>query len=459
MHQIEGKDLYAQINIEEKDLYAQINIDHKTKEVTIYFRGTKNIQNIYRDIYIDGAFYSFGPGRGRLHKGFYLAFQDLWPKIVKKLNSQNIPSNYTFNFAGHSLGGGIATIGALYFKNTYKDMHTRLITFGAPECLSYRAQRYFSNQNIETHRIAEESDLINYITPAITGINYHPTNEMLLIKKNATDPLHRMKGYVSGISSLENLNNKQTKTYKTYYAKNILLLASIFLFSYLYLELSIILSLTITASIFASYFIHYALYPIKALHQYIFKDSFDSTAPKINFIDNNEAKQAQQNNKLTLENLKKIANTQMSISSDNPDSPKLKEEMRNKEIKKFIGLSLISAITTSILTYFYFNTASIIATTIIGTTPSIITTYVITTSIGLLIPATIFICFLALTIINSFSLFIETKLTHMTYQTNNLSSTELATQHKRNPTEATEKQNQQNNRTTDSTQTPRQQTR
>lgn len=69
-------------------------------------------------------------GKAKVHKGFYQATEELWPKIIgdiRQVKSENKPLYVT----GHSLGGSMAVIAAA------KEDFTKVFTFGMPATGKY----------------------------------------------------------------------------------------------------------------------------------------------------------------------------------------------------------------------------------------------------------------------------------------------------------------------------------
>jgi hypothetical protein len=394
------------IKVEKNGNFAIIEINSGTKEVTIAFRGTKNLTNLYSDIYLDGAKVSFA--NGRVHKGFYHDFQNIWPEIVSNINTKfnTIDSNYTFNFIGHSLGGGIATIASLFFEKNYEN-NIRLITFGAPACLSRTAAKDFRQRpRIQALRVMEKSDPITNITPAITGINYHPTNEIVWVEKNPNDMPHRTIGYVNGINNLTNLEITQQKFYFHYIKNSILLMSTLLILTATGLPLTT--SLVITGAILGTYFIHYTLYPFKLLHSLAVK-SFNEKMQNNKINITTATTKTKANNEITIANLKQFAKIQQKASKK-ATNPSQNQSTQKNSLRNLFLLSVVCSIITSILTYFYFNISSIVITAIIGASPGIVGTYIAAATFGLLIPAAIILSFLLLFVINTVYLYCETKI-------------------------------------------------
>lgn len=69
---------------------------------------------------------------GKVHKGFLLAFNLLKEGIVSAIQTLDPSGKLPLYITGHSKGGGIAPIAAMYFKNAKQLNITQTITFAGP---------------------------------------------------------------------------------------------------------------------------------------------------------------------------------------------------------------------------------------------------------------------------------------------------------------------------------------
>ena len=94
----------------------------KDSEITIAYRGTQNLDDIIIDTRI--AFTSgFLTEGAKIHSGFYNAFEDSRISLKKALTDcmtkqRSEVKDFKFNCTGHSMGGALANIAALYLKKT-----------------------------------------------------------------------------------------------------------------------------------------------------------------------------------------------------------------------------------------------------------------------------------------------------------------------------------------------------
>ena len=71
---------------------------------------------------------------GEVHEGFLFALNLLRDGIVDAIQALDPSGSLPIYVTGHSKGGGIAPIAAMYFRNAYKLNITQTITFAGPNC-------------------------------------------------------------------------------------------------------------------------------------------------------------------------------------------------------------------------------------------------------------------------------------------------------------------------------------
>lgn len=130
----------------------------------VSFRGTeltsmKSFADIRSDLNI--AMTDFH-GYGLVHQGFSEAFAEvfsgetpMWDYVHQVMASAEVSEVY---FTGHSLGGAIATLAAVYFG----DEAGPLITFGAPRVGS---EQFATHLPADTWRFVNEGDIVSVVPP------------------------------------------------------------------------------------------------------------------------------------------------------------------------------------------------------------------------------------------------------------------------------------------------------
>eukprot|EP00467_Chlorarachnion_reptans_P023522 CAMPEP_0114500702 /NCGR_PEP_ID=MMETSP0109-20121206/8104_1 /TAXON_ID=29199 /ORGANISM="Chlorarachnion reptans, Strain CCCM449" /LENGTH=334 /DNA_ID=CAMNT_0001678379 /DNA_START=1030 /DNA_END=2034 /DNA_ORIENTATION=+ len=158
------------------------------KMTVVSFRGTANWRNVATDLATwRVAPEEFGPGsrvgclrdaNALIHKGFWSAYQSVRESLLAALKELYRPENKPLTslidekshspcdaplvYTGHSLGGALATLGALDSALLMRPLHrsTACFTFGSPRVGSYSFARLYNEYVPDTMRIVFERDLI-----------------------------------------------------------------------------------------------------------------------------------------------------------------------------------------------------------------------------------------------------------------------------------------------------------
>ena len=140
---------------------------------------------------------------GRVHRGFKREVDDLWPRLEQALVNNTRP----LWFAGHSLGGAMATICASRCQLSFIKSNPRaLYTFGSPRVGNHR---YVNYVEYEAYRWVNNNDIVTRVPPWWLGYR-HKGQEMYL---NAYGEIRRLtawqrmkdrwRGFVSGLKLRE----------------------------------------------------------------------------------------------------------------------------------------------------------------------------------------------------------------------------------------------------------------
>jgi len=181
----------------------------ETKEQMIAVRGTSNIENTV----VDAGFILIKDEKTGidLHQGFALSARDIYSQIKRK-----IKADYTINITGHSLGGAVAVILAMYLD---KDDYTlgNIITFGQPKVTNISGSKQF--QDLPLYRVVTAKDMVPLVPPSDPmdlmnlSIFWHMGTEILLLEGKKYSELTGMKSmmraleFVDDIPSTDNISN------------------------------------------------------------------------------------------------------------------------------------------------------------------------------------------------------------------------------------------------------------
>jgi triacylglycerol lipase len=170
------KGLVAQLKLKQVEFFdhdgSQAYLFASATDCIICCRGTE--ANEWNDIKADvDAVSVVAETVGRVHRGFKKEVDDLWPLLEAVL----IDNEKTLWFAGHSLGGAMATICAgRCFLSHIPAMPHSLYTYGSPRVGN---KRYINNCDIDHIRWVNNNDIVARVPPPWFGYR-HTGKEMYL---------------------------------------------------------------------------------------------------------------------------------------------------------------------------------------------------------------------------------------------------------------------------------------
>ena len=120
---------------------------------------------------------------GKVHRGFKSEVDDLWPYLEEALTD----NTKTLWFAGHSLGGAMATICAgRCLLSHIRTEPSGLFTYGSPRVGD---KRYVNYTNIPHYRWVNNNDIVARVPPFWLGYR-HSGQEMYLDRNGNLSDLH-----------------------------------------------------------------------------------------------------------------------------------------------------------------------------------------------------------------------------------------------------------------------------
>lgn len=187
----------------------------KTKTIMISVRGTSNIENALVDVDL-----KLVPDQYtgiKLHNGFSQSAQAIFKEIQPTLNR-----HYTIITTGHSLGGAIALILAMYLDTDGFNVGP-IITFGQPKVTNVQGAYKF--RHLDLTRVVTPTDLVPLVPPIDPldinnlDIYWHLGRETILFPGKYYSFLEGLASMLRGISfftkqlSEENLQAHQMTKY------------------------------------------------------------------------------------------------------------------------------------------------------------------------------------------------------------------------------------------------------
>ena len=148
---------------------VRVGVHHNKRDRTLYivFEGTNSLRDWVRNFNKELVPTPFG----KIHKGFYTAYNDCKDWIYKQIKDFN-PKKVVFT--GHSLGGAIASVA---YSETFMHELCTLVTFGAPRVgdTEFCMAKFSSAQCL---RVRHTNDIV----PRLPKIGYdHPRSTLYYI--------------------------------------------------------------------------------------------------------------------------------------------------------------------------------------------------------------------------------------------------------------------------------------
>ena len=143
----------------EKDAQAYVWRDGPIAYIT--FRGTSSIQDALVDVDVKALRMNVKDGHVHVHNGFYKQFESVNKTIGDYLCAHE---DITYiEFAGHSLGAGLAQIAAATYGEMFPDKTVSCHTFGCPRTGDKNFVQWFQKNVKENMRICNKNDPVTMI--------------------------------------------------------------------------------------------------------------------------------------------------------------------------------------------------------------------------------------------------------------------------------------------------------
>lgn len=180
-----------------------------TRRHLISVRGTSNAENAMVDIAL--KLLADEKTGARLHQGFSYAAKQVYAQIKPLLKR-----DYKIQFTGHSLGGAVALILAMYLDADRLDIE-QVITFGQPKVTNLAGANSIAHLNIL--RVVTPTDLVPLLPPfdpldlSNLEIYWHAGKEVILLEEDryavleAADSMLRAARFILQPLTEESLKN------------------------------------------------------------------------------------------------------------------------------------------------------------------------------------------------------------------------------------------------------------
>lgn len=188
----------------------------KSKSQVISVRGTSNIENTLLDM--DAKLVTDPHAGVRLHRGFSTAAEKIYSE-VKPLLKQG----YTLSMTGHSLGGAVALVLAMYLDLDGSGIEN-VVTFGQPKVTNVAGAKKF--EHLDVYRLVTPDDLVPLVPPLDAmdvndlDIYWHLGKEVILLADNRYAILEGLSSMLRAANFTQqpitesNLQNHQMMRYR-----------------------------------------------------------------------------------------------------------------------------------------------------------------------------------------------------------------------------------------------------
>lgn len=194
--------------IHDKKSDMQCVVITKGDNIHIGFRGTLTAKHLMKDLNATLVTAGFLE-KGRLHGGFYHGFRHLMPQLNEVLDkhAQSQGKNlddYKFGITGHSMGGALAKIAALYINKEWgiEPDKVRVATFGDPRVFDIKAANAYDEVlGRNTVRVSEYGqDIVSHVPSGSMGFKHVGAHIKVKTPEGYTS--HGMNGYQKAIEDI-----------------------------------------------------------------------------------------------------------------------------------------------------------------------------------------------------------------------------------------------------------------
>lgn len=208
--------LRGQFSLVDIQFVVLSNVSANTKTITIVIKGSEEIEDWATNIqFKKRSFYN----KGHVHKGFYessksflriLAQEPILQCVKNRASNKKLglikrfiaehKADTKIVLAGHSLGGGIATLaGAYLIEKGIKPENIEVYSFGAPPIGSIEFCEHYHLQ-LNLYRFINKGD---YIPRTDAIVNFNHVGQQILLESDKYQS-HSIHDYISNISNRVN---------------------------------------------------------------------------------------------------------------------------------------------------------------------------------------------------------------------------------------------------------------
>ncbi|KAJ9050474.1 hypothetical protein DSO57_1014132 [Entomophthora muscae] len=161
------------LKLETKGLIA---VDGAREQILLGFRGTTSTANWEANLKFNKK--KFGPGL--VHEGFKELTDALQLKYREYLTELlQLNPTYRLVIVGHSLGGAMAVLSAVYMAEVVPWERISVYTYGQPRVGDEQFVQWLNSQPMEMTRVVNDNDSVPHLPPNFAGF-FHAHTEMFI---------------------------------------------------------------------------------------------------------------------------------------------------------------------------------------------------------------------------------------------------------------------------------------
>ncbi len=183
-------------------------------EIIVALRGSVSKADMLTDAYIWNSWLQKeafnGEEKGRVHVGFNRTFESFKDELSQLILSALCKGKRRVTFVGHSMGGALANLAALYFarlaqEKEMSDLEIKLVSFNAPRLGSKnfadKLHELIGKQNIARFTTGTREGVSTFILGSF-GFKHAGTNIVVTKASNSLLSDHKMACFLGGAAEL-----------------------------------------------------------------------------------------------------------------------------------------------------------------------------------------------------------------------------------------------------------------
>lgn len=184
-------------SIADPDAFGFVVLEEESEKLIVAIRGTQTPGEWVKNFTAIPQPFSEVPGFGFVHLGF----EQMWRRIRESVFDvlRSYPADRQITMLGHSLGGAMATLGAVSVSRNLGRPKVNLCTFGAPRAGQVRFRINFNRLIKHCFRVVNQGDIVPHVPPLVMAFN-HAGKEVNV--QGAGNNAHSLEAYLDGLNRL-----------------------------------------------------------------------------------------------------------------------------------------------------------------------------------------------------------------------------------------------------------------